>query len=186
MIDRGANGGIAGSDTRRSATLVALSTLLGLMITSSIHLHRFGRSGRLHPFGTRHRYPKSVRMVSSRWHFHSFIRPDGTFWQHRRRSMIVGGRQHVVTMGDYIIPIDIVNGLPYTPMRLTLTKKGGLATSPGPRTPTGIPLSSTARSVTRPTGTSLPKPPSDRPSFDRTGNYTDRTDMDPPLPLHPY
>jgi hypothetical protein len=22
---------------------------------------------------------KSVRMVSSRWHFHSFIRPDGTF-----------------------------------------------------------------------------------------------------------
>jgi hypothetical protein len=51
MIDRGANGGIAGSDTRRSATLVALSTLLGLMITSSIHLHRFGRSGRLHHLG---------------------------------------------------------------------------------------------------------------------------------------
>jgi hypothetical protein len=34
MIDRGANGGIAGSDAE-SATLVVLLMLLGLMITSS-------------------------------------------------------------------------------------------------------------------------------------------------------
>jgi hypothetical protein len=70
--------------------------------------------------------------------------------------MIVGGRQHVVTMGDYSIPIDIVNGLPYTPMRPYTEEWEVPHTSPGPRTPTGIPLSSTARSVTRPTGTRYP------------------------------
>jgi hypothetical protein len=106
MIDRGANGGIAGSDTRRSATLVVLLMLLGLMITSSLHLYRFGRSSRLYPSGTRHRYPESIRMVSSRRHVHSFIWPDGTFWQHRRRSLNGrNGRQHVVTMGDYIMTL---------------------------------------------------------------------------------
>jgi hypothetical protein len=136
--------------------------LLGLMITSSLHLYRFGRSGRLPP-GTRHRYPESIRMVSSRRHVHSFIRPDGTFWQHRRRSLNGrNGRQHVVTMGD-IIPMTLstvfLHHAPYTDEEWEVCH-----TSSG-WTPTGIPLSSTARSVTRPIGIATQMPPSDRPSF---------------------
>jgi hypothetical protein len=106
MIDRGATVGSLAATPAESATLVVLLMLLGLMITSSLHLYRFGRSSRLYPSGTRHRYPESIRMVSSRRHVHSFIWPDGTFWQHRRRSLNGrNGRQHVVTMGDYIMTL---------------------------------------------------------------------------------
>jgi hypothetical protein len=155
MIDRGPTVGSLAATPAESATLVVLLMLLGLMITSSLHLYRFGRSGRLHPSGTRHRYPEistdGIQPVAR-----PFIHPARwNILQHRRRSINGRGRQHVVTMGDYIIPIDIVNGLP-TPMRLTLTKKMSCHTSLD-LGPTGIPLSSTARSVTRPIGISPPK-----------------------------
>jgi hypothetical protein len=105
------------------------------------------------------------------------------------RSMIVGGRQHVVTMGDYIIPIDIVNGLPYTPMRPYTDEEWEVLphiiwTSDSDWDPTVLD-SKISNKTDWHLATQMP--PSDRPSFpfDRTGNYTDRTDMDPPLPHHP-
>jgi hypothetical protein len=94
-----------------SATLVVLLMLLGLMITSpSISIVSAG----VVVSPTRHRYPESIRMVSSRWHVHSFISQMEHFGNIVDDAQWSYGRQHVVTMGDYIIPIDIVNGLPYT------------------------------------------------------------------------
>jgi hypothetical protein len=159
MIDRGANGGIAGSDTRRiSDTLVAVDVVgIDDHELPSISIVSAGAVVSTH-LGTRHRYPKSVRMVSAGG---TSIHSSGQMEHFGNivddRSMVVGGRQHVVTMGDYIIPIDIVNGLPYTPMRpYTDEEWEVLPHITWTRTPTGIPLSSTARSVTRPTGTRYP------------------------------
>jgi hypothetical protein len=51
MIDRGPTVGSLAATLAESATLVVLLMLLGLMITSSLHLYRFGRSSRLTHLG---------------------------------------------------------------------------------------------------------------------------------------
>jgi hypothetical protein len=143
--------------------------LLELMITSSHPSPSFRQERSSPPIWDPPRYPKSVRMVSAGGtsihssgqmeHFAtSSTTLDDCWWTTTRRDH-----------GDYIIPIDIVNGLPYTPMRPYTDEEWGSHIT-WTRTPTGIPLSSTARSVTRPTGTLATQLP-DRPSFpfDRTG-----------------
>jgi hypothetical protein len=105
MIDRGANGGIAGSDTRRISDTGRTVDVVGIddhelpsiSIVSAgavVSTHLGPAIVILNQYGW---YPAGGTSIHSSGQMEHFGIVDD-------RSMVVGGRQHVVTMG-YISPL---------------------------------------------------------------------------------
>ena len=117
LMDRGANGGILGNDARVfhsyqrevDVTGIARNALSGLMIVDAaakmmsnrgpvigimLNYAYFGKDRTIHSSGQLEHYGNIVD----------------------DRSMKVGGRQCICTHDGYILPLDIINGLPYLKM----------------------------------------------------------------------
>jgi hypothetical protein len=177
MIDCGANGGIAGSDTRRISDTGGTVDVVGIddhelpsiSIVSAgavVSTHLGPAIVILNQYGWYPAGGTSIHSSGQMEHFGNVVDD---------RSMVVNGRQHVVTMGDYIIPIDIVNGLPYTPMRPYTDEEWDVLphiiwTSDSDWDPTVLD-SKISNKTDWHLATQMP--PSDRPSFRQDWYYTD-------------
>ncbi|EEC43775.1 predicted protein [Phaeodactylum tricornutum CCAP 1055/1] len=118
LVDRGANGGLAGSDvtvlhkTGRSANITGINehTLSNLDIVTAaglvesqrgpivVIMHQYAHLGK----------GKTIHSSAQLEHCHNCVQD---------RSRTVGGNQRIVTLDDYIIPLNIRQGLPYMDMR---------------------------------------------------------------------
>jgi hypothetical protein len=124
LVDRGANGGLAGSDvkvlfkTGRSANITGINdhTLSNLDIVTAaglvesqhgpiiLILHQYACLGR----------GKTIHSSAQLEHYHNKVEDC---------SRVVGGQQRTVTLEDYIIPLHIRQGLPYMDMRQPTDKE---------------------------------------------------------------
>jgi hypothetical protein len=118
LVDRGANGGLAGSDvtvlhkTGRSANITGINehTLSNLDIVTAaglvesqrgpivVIMHQYAHLGK----------GKTIHSSAQLEYYHNCVQDC---------SCTVGGNQHIVTLDDYIIPLNIQQGLPYMDMR---------------------------------------------------------------------
>ncbi|CAJ1928442.1 unnamed protein product, partial [Cylindrotheca closterium] len=118
LVDRGANGGIAGDDVRiivktnrsvdvqgidnHQVTNVTIATCAGLTMTQRgpaiVIMNQFAHIG------------KGQSILSSAQMEHFGIQVDD-------KSSKVGGKQQISTPDGFVIPLDIKNGLPYLRMR---------------------------------------------------------------------
>ncbi|EEC51029.1 predicted protein [Phaeodactylum tricornutum CCAP 1055/1] len=118
LVNRGANGGLAGADvmvlnkTGRSANITGINdhTLSDLDIVTAagcVESHTGPIIVIMHQYaylGT----GKTIHSSAQLEHFHNNVED---------RSRTVGGDQRIVTLDDYIIPLHIRQGLPYMDMR---------------------------------------------------------------------
>ena len=123
-MDRGANGGIIGNDARPfrkyqkrvDVTGIAQHQLVGLCICDAAALSISNR-GPVIIILQQYAYSGKGRTIHS----------SGQLEKHGNkvddRSMRIGGRQSIVTNDGYILPLDIINGLPYLPMSRDFTDK---------------------------------------------------------------
>ena len=123
-MDRGANGGIIGNDARPfrkyqkrvDVTGIAQHQLVGLCICDAAALSISNR-GPVIIILQQYAYSGKGRTIHS----------SGQLEKHGNkvddRSIRIGGRQSIVTNDGYILPLDIINGLPYLPMSRDFTDK---------------------------------------------------------------
>ena len=118
MIDRGANGGLAGSDCRvisysdRRVDVVGIDDheiqQIPIVTAGAVFQTNHGEViGIMHQYAF---FPSGVTIHSSGQLEHYKLDVQD-------RSALVGGLQRITTPDGYVFPIDFVNGLPYTPMR---------------------------------------------------------------------
>ncbi|EEC44015.1 predicted protein [Phaeodactylum tricornutum CCAP 1055/1] len=118
LVDRGANGGLAGCDvkvvnkTGRSASITGINehTLSDLDIVTAagfveshkgpiiVIMHQYAYLGK----------GKTIHSSAQLEHYRNTVED---------RSRNVGGQQRIVTLDDYIIPLHVRQGLPYMDMR---------------------------------------------------------------------
>ena len=120
LIDRGANGGIAGSDCRVVAT-TADPRRVDIVGIAGNELPKV-------PIGTVGLYVETNKgPVIAIWHQYAMhmtgpsIHSSGQMEHHKiqvsDKSMKVGGMQRMRTPDGYIMPLDVRNGLVYLPMQ---------------------------------------------------------------------
>lgn len=117
LIDRGANGGILGSDARVLFQHQRTVDVTGIDNHELNFLKMVDASARVET----HRGP--VIVIMRQYAYHGKLRTihyAGQMEYYKNqvddRSMRVGGRQCIRTLEGYLIPIDIINGLPYMKM----------------------------------------------------------------------
>jgi hypothetical protein len=120
LVDRGANGGIAGSDVRVIAEVPGLTvdvTGIDNHQMSSLKIVTAGgvtktQRGNIIVILNQYAYTGRGKTIHScgqiEWHKNEV---------HEKSMRVRGGLQHIHTVDGYFIPIDIYNGLPYAPMR---------------------------------------------------------------------
>ena len=120
LVDRGANGGIAGSDCRIIASTVD-PRRVDIVGIAGNELPKV-------PIGTVGSYVETNKgPVIAIWHQYAMhmegasIHSSGQMEHHKiqvsDKSMKVGGMQRIRTPDGYIMPLDVRNGLVYLPMR---------------------------------------------------------------------
>jgi hypothetical protein len=118
LVDRGANGGLAGADvtvihkTGRSATITGINdhTLLNLDIVTAASCVD-SQNGPIIVIMNQYAYlgkGKTIHSSAQLEHYHNTVED---------RSHTIGGNQRIITLDDYIIPLHIRQGLPYMDMR---------------------------------------------------------------------
>ena len=117
LVDRGANGGILGADGRVTHTHQREVDVTG------IDNHELNALKIVDAVAKVTTQMGDVILVLKQYAYHGQQRTIHSCAQieHYRnlvndRSMRVGGTQHIRTNDGYIIPLDIINGLPYMPM----------------------------------------------------------------------
>jgi hypothetical protein len=119
LIDRGANGGIAGSDVRIISKSDRAVNITGIddHEMKNIPIGTVGavvKSQRGEVIAIMHQYA----IVGCGKSIHSSVQLEDYKNDVNDRSMkIKGGLQCIMTLDGYLHPINIVDGLPYTPMR---------------------------------------------------------------------
>ena len=118
LVDRGANGGIAGDDVRiinRTGRQVDVQGIDNHQIID-IPIVTAGaviKTQRGDVIAILHQYAYTGKGKT--------IHSSGQLEWHKQyvddKSIKVGGKQHIRTLDGYIIPLDIKSGLPYVPMR---------------------------------------------------------------------
>jgi hypothetical protein len=118
LVDRGANGGIAGDDTRvihkhlRKVDVTGIDnhemTDLQIVDTASWAMSNKGPVILIFNQYAYHGLGRSIHSAIQLEHYKN--RVDD-------RSIRSGGRQCLTTLEGYVIPLDIINGLPYMKMR---------------------------------------------------------------------
>ena len=118
LIDRGANGGVAGQDVRviaksdRSVNITGIDNhemknipigTIGTVVMSQrgeviAIMHQYAIAGK----------GRTIHSCAQLEHYKNKVDD---------KSIKVGGKQLITTLDGYVHPIDIINGLPYTPMR---------------------------------------------------------------------
>ena len=181
LIDRGANGGIGGKDVR------IIHMLPGSVEIEGADQHRFERkigvvggvvqTHRGEAIAIWHNYAidnkgKSIHAVTPMESFGTEV--------HDRSSLLPGGLQRIVTMEGYIIPIDIIRGLPYIQSRPYTDVEWEslphiLMNSPDEWDPSTLDKTLTDDDTFYDaTSESLDTPIQLAPHFDEVGNYTER------------
>jgi hypothetical protein len=117
LIDRGANGGILGNDAiviRRHANQVDVTGIDNHEMTGLKLVDAVAKTNTQHG---------SVILVLNQYAYHGLsrtIHSSGQIEAYKNkvddRSMKVQGKQCIRTLEGYIIPLDIINGLPYLKM----------------------------------------------------------------------
>ena len=116
-MDRGANGGILGSDARvilqhtREVDVTGIDNhelnALKLVDASARVITQHGPAIVILRQYAYHGHDRSIHSTGQIEHYKNIVND---------RSMKVGGSQHVHTHHGYILPLDIINGLPYLKM----------------------------------------------------------------------
>ena len=118
LIDRGANGGLAGSNMRVIATTDRRVDISGIDDHQMTGLRVVTAGGvvptqRGEVIGIFHQYA-SVPQGRS---IHSCVQLESFDIKVDDRSKLLGGSQSLTTPEGYVLPLDFKNGLPYLPMR---------------------------------------------------------------------
>ena len=118
LIDRGANGGVAGQDVRVIAKSDSSVNITGIdnHEMKNIPIGTVGTvvmSQRGEVIAIMHQYAiagkgRTIHSCAQLEHYKNKVDD---------KSIKVGGKQLIMTLDGYVHPIDIINGLPYTPMR---------------------------------------------------------------------
>jgi hypothetical protein len=123
LIDRGANGGLAGTDvkvinkTGRLASIIGVNghslsdldivTAAGLVESQNgpiiVKLHQYAHHGK----------GKTIHSSAQLEYYKNTVKD---------RSCVFGGKQRIVTLDDYVIPLHVRQGLAYMDMRPPLTQ----------------------------------------------------------------
>ena len=118
MVDRGANGGILGSDAK-----VIFQHQREVDITG-IDNHEINALKIVDASATAMTDKGPVILIMKQYAYHGTgrtIHSSGQIEWYKNvvdeRSMVVGGKQCIRTLDGYIIPIDIISGLPYVKMQ---------------------------------------------------------------------
>ena len=118
MVDRGANGGILGSDAK-----VIFQHQREVDITG-IDNHEINALKIVDASATAMTDKGPVILIMKQYAYHGTgrtIHSSGQIEWYKNvvdeRSMVVGGKQCIRTLDGYIIPIDIISGLPYVKMK---------------------------------------------------------------------
>jgi hypothetical protein len=180
LVDRGANGGLAGGDvivllkTGRSANITGINdhTLPNLDIVTAagcvesqngpiiLIMNQYAHLGK----------GKTIHSSAQLEHYRNHVED---------RSRTVGGNQRIVTLDDYIIPLHIRQGLPYMDMRRPTDAE--LASLPHVVLTSDVDWDPSVLDNEIDLATSwydgihdLPQPPYVEPRFDHTGQYLHR------------
>ena len=124
LVDRGANGGILGSDARVTLTHMRTVDVTGIDNHELNALKMVDASARI----TTQRGPAIAIFRQYAYHGQGrTIHSAGQFEHFKNkvddRSMKNGGRQCIRTNDGYVIPLDIINGLPYMKMQPNTDKE---------------------------------------------------------------
>ncbi|EEC42961.1 predicted protein [Phaeodactylum tricornutum CCAP 1055/1] len=180
LVDRGANGGLAGSDvmvlhkTGRSATITGINdhTLSDLDIVTAAG-YTESQNGPIILIMNQYAHlgqGKTIHSSAQLEHYRNHVED---------RSRTVGGNQRIVTLDDYIIPLHIRQGLAYMDMRRPTDKE--LATLPHVVLTSDVDWDPSVLDHEIDLATSwyddiydLPQSPYVEPRFDHTGKYLHR------------
>ena len=118
LVDRGANGGIAGDDTRVIRKHVRTVDVTGIDNHEMTDLHIVDTAS----WAMSNKGP--VILIFHQYAYHGLGRSihSAIQFEHYKnkvddKSMKIGGRQCITTLEGHVIPLDIINGLPYMKMR---------------------------------------------------------------------
>ncbi len=117
LVDRGANGGIIGNDTRirrrypRSVDVTGIDnhemTGLAIVDASSRVMTNRGPVVAIWMQYAYHGLHRTIHSTAQLEHYKNIVDD---------RSIVVGGKQCITTIGGYIMPMDVINGLVYLKM----------------------------------------------------------------------
>ena len=118
LVDRGANGGIIGNDAR------VIHEHFQEVDVTGIDNHQINALKMVDAVAKATSQHGDVILVMRQYAYHGHNRTIHSSGQiehyqnqvHDKSMKIKGGRQCIVTLDGYILPIDIINGLPFLPM----------------------------------------------------------------------
>ena len=119
LVDRGANGGIAGNDvkiiskTGRTINVTGINNhQLSNVPIGTVAAHAVSQRGEciiiMHQYAI-HQTNRSIHSCVQLEHFKNQVED---------RSLKAGGLQRITTLDGYVFPLDIIEGLPYLKMRI--------------------------------------------------------------------
>ena len=117
LVDRGANGGILGNDARVIVTHHRRVDVTGIDNHQMTGLKMVDAAGRV----LTQKGPVILILRQYAYHgLHRTLHTAGQIEHYKNivhdRSVVCGGRQCIVTNDGFVMPLDIINGLPYLKM----------------------------------------------------------------------
>ena len=119
LVDRGANGGIAGNDVKivsKTGRTINVTGINNHQLTNipigTVAAHAVSQRGEciliMHQYAI-HQTNRSIHSCVQLEHFNNTVDD---------RSLKAGGLQRITTLDGYVFPLDIIEGLPYIKMRI--------------------------------------------------------------------